>query len=53
MKSPITLLLNLLGYEIRKPSLLMMYMHEVTHEGFIASLNRTNRLHQYEYRLYS
>jgi hypothetical protein len=53
MKDLLNKIVGLFGYEVNKPSLLRMYMHEVTHEGFVASLQRTNRLHQYEYRLYS
>jgi hypothetical protein len=54
MKDPITLLLRLFGYEVnRKPSLLKMYMHDVTHESFLGTLQRQNRTHEYQYRLYS
>jgi hypothetical protein len=53
MKDPITLILNLLGYEYRKPSLLLMYMNDVTHEPWIGSLQRQNRTYEVEYKLYS
>jgi hypothetical protein len=53
MKDPITFILNLLGYEYRKPSLLLMYMHEVTHENWLSSIHRTNRLDEIQYKLYT
>ena len=54
MRDPITFILNLLGYEINnKPSLLKMYMHDVTHESYLGTLQRQNRTHEYQYRLYS
>jgi hypothetical protein len=47
MKDPITFVLNLLGYEKRKPSLLLMHMHDTTHGSWLQDLYRTNRLNNY------
>jgi len=40
-------LLHLLGYEVRKPSLLLMHMVDVTHGSWLQDLQRTNRLSDY------
>jgi hypothetical protein len=47
MKDPITLILKLLGYEVRKPSLLLMHMMDVTHEPWLGSLRRHGRFSNY------
>jgi hypothetical protein len=47
MKDPITIILNLLGFEYRKPSLLLMHMHDVTHENYLQQLKRQGRFYQY------
>lgn len=48
MKDPITLLLRLFGYEYNnKPSLLRMHMVDVTHENYLAQLNRQNRINEF------
>jgi hypothetical protein len=44
MKDPITLLLRLLGYKVRKPSLLLMHMVDVTHGSWLADRNRQSNL---------
>jgi hypothetical protein len=53
MRDPITLLLKLFGYEIRKPSLLLMSILNCTHESWLATMQRTDRLHGIEYKLYT
>ena len=53
MRDPITLLINLLGYEKRKPSLLLMHMIEFTHSNWRQDLFSQNRISDYEYKLYS
>lgn len=47
MKDPITFLINLFGYEKRKPSLLLMHMCDVTHGTWLEDLHRTNRINNY------
>lgn len=47
MKDPITLLLRLLGFEKRKPSLLLMSMCEFTHNSWLQDRNNQNNLSQY------
>lgn len=44
MKDPITLLLRLLGYEKRKPSLILMHICDVTHSNWLADRNRQGNL---------
>jgi hypothetical protein len=36
-----------LGYEVRKPSLLLMHMVDVTHGTWLQDLYRTNRINDY------
>jgi hypothetical protein len=52
MKDPITLLLRLFGYEIRKPSLLFMSMWETTNLGWTGRMTLNNKIKQYQYRLH-
>lgn len=40
-------LLKLLGYEIRKPSLILMHMIDVTHESWLATIQRQNKMIDY------
>ena len=53
MKDPITLLLRLFGYEVRKPSLLLMSMVRFTHSSWLGDLNAQNRIKEVEYNLYT
>jgi hypothetical protein len=53
MKDPVTFLLNLFGYEYNKPSLLKMYMCDVTHGTWMEDLQRKNQVSDYQYRIYT
>lgn len=53
MKDPITLLLNWLGYEYKKPSLLLMHMVDFTHNSWLADLQAQNRMKDYEFSIYT
>lgn len=40
-------ILRLFGYEKRKPSLLLMSMHDFTHGSWIEDRHRQNNIHRY------
>jgi len=53
MKDPITFLINLFGYEKRKPSLLLFTMLETTYAGWVERMTYNGHIEKYKYNLYS
>jgi len=47
------LLLKLLGYEVRKPSPILMSMARFTHSSWLEDLHAQNRISDFEYNLYT
>lgn len=53
MKDPVAFLLNLLGYEYRKPSLLRMTMLQTTHGSWLQRISSNGHIEKYRYSLYT
>lgn len=52
MKNPYTWFLYMLGYEVMKPSLLLMHMLDTTHATHFKTVQNHNRLHEYEVKFF-
>lgn len=46
-------ILSLFGYEIKKPSLLLMHMLDTTHAGWIQRITWNGDIRKYQYHLYT
>jgi hypothetical protein len=53
LHNPYLFFINLLGYEVRPPSMILESMVRVTHSGWLQSIQDNGTIKDYEYNLYT